>query len=51
VLWLTKPDEWSAASVLAATRIFASNFNERMAQRFFNLILLGRVQADIETHG
>jgi hypothetical protein len=51
VLWLTKPDEWSPASVLAATRIFASNFNERMAQRFFNLILLGRVQADIETHG
>ena len=44
VLWLTKPDEWSPAGVLAATRIFASNFNERMAQRFFNIVLVGRVQ-------
>ena len=51
VLWLTKPDEWSPASVYAATRIFASNLNERMSQRFFNLILLGRVQNDIEKHG
>ena len=51
VLWLTKPDEWSPAAVYAATRIFASNFNERMAQRFFNLILLGRVQDDIERNG
>jgi len=48
VLWLTKPDEWSPKAVYAATRVFASNLNERMAQRFYNLILLGRVQRDIE---
>jgi essential nuclear protein 1 len=51
VLWLTKPDEWSPGAVYAATRIFASNFNERMAQRFYNLILMERVQADIEKNG
>jgi essential nuclear protein 1 len=51
VLWLTKPDEWSPGAVYAATRIFASNFNERMAQRFYNLILLERVRGDIEKNG
>ncbi len=30
-----------------ATRIFASNLHERMAQRFYNLILLPRVRDDI----
>ena len=51
VLWLTKPDEWSPHAVYAATRIFASNLNERMAQRFYNLILLGRVRDDIDRNG
>jgi essential nuclear protein 1 len=51
VLWLTKPDAWSPHTVYAATRIFASNLNERMAQRFYNLILLGRVRDDIEKNG
>jgi len=51
VLWLTRPDEWSPMSVFAATRIFASNLNERMSQRFFNLVLLERVKLDIEENG
>jgi essential nuclear protein 1 len=32
VLWLTRPDEWSACATFACTRIFASNLNEKMAQ-------------------
>lgn len=30
-----------------ATRIFASNLKEKMAQRFYNLVLLPRVRDDI----
>ncbi|CAH1773639.1 unnamed protein product [Owenia fusiformis] len=47
ILYLTKPEEWSAASVYQATRIFASNLNAKMAQRFFNLVLLPRIRDDI----
>ena len=31
----------------AATRLFASNLNVPMAQRFYNLVLLPRVRQDI----
>lgn len=48
ILFLTDPDGWSAASVYQATRIFSSNLNSSMAQRFFNLVLLPRVRDDIE---
>ena len=41
------PDKWSAAAMYQATRIFASNLHERMAQRFYNLILFPRVRDDI----
>ena len=41
------PDKWSAAAMYAATRIFTSNLTEKMAQRFFNLVLLPRVRDDI----
>lgn len=47
VLYLTDPDSWSAAAMYQATRIFSSNLKERMAQRFYNLVLLPRVQDDI----
>ena len=47
VLWLTRPDEWSPSATYACTRIFASNLNEKMAQRFFNLVLLEKVRDDI----
>ncbi|KAH7296909.1 hypothetical protein KP509_26G044500 [Ceratopteris richardii] len=33
-----------------ATRIFASNLNAKMAQRFYNLVLLPRVRDDINTN-
>ncbi|KAK3087531.1 hypothetical protein FSP39_007140 [Pinctada imbricata] len=47
ILYITEPDFWSAAAVYQATRIFASNLNAKMAQRFFNLILLPRIRDDI----
>mmetsp|Transcript_12774 Transcript_12774/g.21381 ORF Transcript_12774/g.21381 Transcript_12774/m.21381 type:complete len:338 (-) Transcript_12774:72-1085(-) len=50
VLWLTRPDEWSPAATYACTRIFASNLNEKMAQRFLNFVLLEKCRDDIRTH-
>lgn len=47
VLYLTRPDMWTAQAMFAATRIFASNLNPKMAQRFYNLVLLDSVRADI----
>ena len=47
VLELTGPETWTASAMYAATRLFTSNLKERMAQRFFNLILLPRVRDDI----
>jgi essential nuclear protein 1 len=47
VLYLTRPDMWTAQAMFAATRIFASNLNPKMAQRFYNLVLLDAVRADI----
>ncbi|CAH3170687.1 unnamed protein product [Porites lobata] len=47
VLYLTEPDNWSAAAMFQATRTFVSNLNVKMAQRFFNLVLLPRVRDDI----
>merc|ERR1712173_579840 len=41
---------WSAAAMYQATRIFTSNLKEKMAQRFFNLILLPRIRDDIDTY-
>jgi len=50
LLYITNPDKWSAAALYQATRIFTSNLKEKMAQRFFNLILLPRVRDDIDTY-
>ncbi|MGH0114435.1 UNVERIFIED_CONTAM: hypothetical protein FKN15_015937 [Acipenser sinensis] len=47
VLYITDPEGWSAAAMYQATRIFSSNLKERMAQRFYNLVLLPRVRDDI----
>lgn len=41
------PPSWSAAAMYQATRIFASNLKERMAQRFYNLVLLPRIRDDL----
>jgi len=50
VLYLTRPDKWTPQAMFAATRIFASNLNPKMAQRFYNLILLDSVRADIQNN-
>ncbi|MBN3271363.1 BYST protein, partial [Polyodon spathula] len=47
VLYITDPESWSAAAMYQATRIFSSNLKERMAQRFYNLVLLPRIRDDI----
>jgi hypothetical protein len=33
ILQLTNPDQWTAAAMFQATRLFASNFNPKLAQR------------------
>ena len=50
LIMLTKPDQWSAAAMFRATKIFVANLKESMAQRFFNYILLPRVRDDIDTY-
>lgn len=50
ILWLTRPDLWSPCSTFAVTRIFASNLNVKMAQRFFNLVLLEKCRDDIRSN-
>ena len=47
ILYLTRPDMWTPQAMYAATRIFASNLNPKMAQRFYNLVLLDAIRADI----
>ena len=47
VLWLTRPEQWSNHAVFAATRLFASNLNAKMAQRFYFLVLLPRFRRDM----
>lgn len=47
LLHLTEPDKWTSAAVFQATRIFASNLKENMAQRFYNIVLLPRLRDEI----
>lgn len=47
ILYCTEPDLWTAAAHYQASRVFVSNLNAKMAQRFFNLVLLPRVRDDI----
>ncbi|QQP55864.1 Uncharacterized protein FKW44_000325 [Caligus rogercresseyi] len=48
---LTEPENWSAAAMYQATRIFAANLKEKMTQRFYNCVLLPRIRDDIDTYG
>ena len=48
MLTLTAPQNWSPHAVYQATRLFVSNLNARMAQRFLALVLLPHVRNDIE---
>jgi len=50
VLLLTNPDGWSVQAHFVATRLFASAFNPKLAQRFYSLILLPKIRSDIEQH-
>lgn len=50
ILYITEPDNWSAAAIYQATRIFASNLNAKMAQRFYNLVVLPRIRNYAHTH-
>lgn len=50
VLSLTQPLNWSANAMYEAVKIFASNLNPRMAQRFYNLVLLPAVREDLAEH-
>eukprot|EP00794_Sanderia_malayensis_P018068 gene18068-19877_t len=47
ILYLTDPDTWTAAAMYQATRLFASNLNAKLAQRFYSLVLCPRVRDDI----
>jgi essential nuclear protein 1 len=50
VLYLTRPDTWTPQAMYQATRIFASNLNPKMAQRFYHYVLLDAVRADIHVN-
>jgi essential nuclear protein 1 len=50
-LYITNPVEWSANAHHEATKLFASNLNPQMAQRYYNLVLLPAVRDDIGQHG
>jgi len=47
ILLLTDPANWTPQAMWRSTRLFASNFNVKCAQRFFNLLLLPRVRENI----
>lgn len=47
VLCLTNPLDWSPNAVAKATSMFASQLNAKMAQRFYNLVLLPAVRNDM----
>lgn len=50
ILYITQPDRWTAAAMFQATRLFASNLNAKMAQRFYNMVLLPRIRDDISEY-
>jgi essential nuclear protein 1 len=50
ILYLTEPEFWSPHAVYQATKMFVSNLNSRMAQRFLALVLLPHVRSDIENN-
>ena len=50
VLHLTQPENWSAAAMFQATRVFCSNLSSSKAQRFYNLVLLPRIRDDISEY-
>ena len=47
LLYFTNPIDWTPHSHYQATKIFASNLNDNLSQRYFNLVLLPAIRADI----
>ncbi|XP_013072174.2 bystin-like [Biomphalaria glabrata] len=47
LLELTKPENWTAASIYAGTRIFVSNLPKYQFKHFCSLVLLPRIRDDI----
>ena len=47
LLFLTQPYSWSPHATYEATKIFASNLNGKMVQRFYSLVLLENVRDNI----
>lgn len=47
LLYQTNPIKWTPNAMFQATKIFASNLNQKLAQRFFNLVLLPAVRENI----
>lgn len=47
LLFLTEPHRWSPNATYEVTRIFASNMNDKMVQRFYSLVLLENVRDNI----
>ena len=50
ILYITDYENWSVQATFQATRLFASNLNSKMAQRFYSLVLLPRVRMEISFH-
>ena len=50
ILFLTKPFIWSPQAMFEATKIFAANFKNPMAQQFYNLVLLPTVRSNIDKY-
>ena len=47
LLYLTNPPQWSPHATFEATKIFASNLNSKMAQRFYSIVLIENVRSNI----
>jgi essential nuclear protein 1 len=48
LLYYTNPVEWTPHAHYQAAKIFASNLNDNLAQRYFNLVLLPAIRVDIK---
>ncbi|KAL9647135.1 hypothetical protein ABK040_004851 [Willaertia magna] len=47
IIYLTHPDQWTTQALYKAVGIFASQSNEQVTQRFYNMILLPRIRNNI----
>ena len=47
VIFLTEPENWTPHATFQAVKVFASNLNQKLAQRFYSLVLLPKVREHI----